>query len=64
MSLSSFALIGERISQQAIAQLIGDPRYTCVRGPIKKWTRISQLQSKRGDETTSALHNREIVLGL
>jgi hypothetical protein len=26
-SLLSFSLIGERISQQAIAQLIGDPRY-------------------------------------
>ena len=25
--LLSFSLIGERISQQAIAQLIGDPRY-------------------------------------
>jgi hypothetical protein len=27
LSLLSFSLIGERISQQAIAQLIGDSRY-------------------------------------
>ena len=26
-SLLSFSIIGERISQQAIAQLIGDPRH-------------------------------------
>ena len=27
LCLSSVSLIGERISQQAIAQLIGDPKY-------------------------------------
>ncbi len=30
LSLLSFSLSGERISQQAIAQLIGDPRYLRV----------------------------------
>jgi hypothetical protein len=38
MALLSFSLIGERISQQAIAQLIGDPRYLRFKGAsVAKW---------------------------
>ena len=31
LSFLSFSLIGQRISNQAIAQMIGDPRYVFIR---------------------------------
>ncbi len=35
-NLFSFSLIGERIYQQVIAQLIGDPRYLRVQRPYPR----------------------------
>ena len=40
LRLSSFSLIGERISQQAIAQLIGDPRYLRFNVLIRKDAKV------------------------